>query len=539
MAFEKKLGGGHMSHADAIPFPAGNATSPLSSVLEQLAPDICRILAGPRGEGAATPLRTLLTRLADAFGADDACMYCHRDGSLTSAHIATSDRARRLAGALLEGRWFARQLDEGTPLVLRRGAIDMPAEAEHERQSIRAAGVHAVVACSVTTETGANGYMTIFSRRPLTQWIAPALDQLQMVSTLFGRAARWSSTSDLSALADVAPPPAGRGHMPFDSDSTIVGSSDALRYVLFRVDQVAPTNATVLLLGETGTGKELIARAIHERSNRHHRSFVVVNCGALPATLIESELFGRERGAFTGAHTSQAGRFELANGGTLFLDEIGELPLELQPNLLRVLQEGQLQRLGSTRTTTVDVRVIAATNRNLAEEVHRGTFRRDLYYRLNVFPITLPALRERREDLPALVHHLVDRLSRQIGKPVSRIRPETLHALEQHDWPGNIRELENVLQQAIILSRDGTLELPGIAQPSREMSEALPLREESRALVDVEREHIRRVLSSTGGRIEGASGAATVLGLRPSTLRSLMRRLGIERAKRPAVGHTD
>ena len=240
--------------------------------------------------------------------------------------------------------------------------------------------------------------------------------------------------------------------MPFDGDSTIIGSSDALRYVLFGVDQVAPTNATVLLLGETGTGKELHCPCHSRAQRRRHRSFVVVNCGALPASLIESELFGRERGAFTGAHTSQAGRFELANGGTLFLDEIGELPLELQPNLLRVLQEGQLQRLGSTRTTTVDVRVIAATNRNLAEEVHRGTFRRDLFYRLNVFPITMPALRERREDLPALVNHLVDRLSRQIGKPISRIRPDTFRALEQHDWPGNIRELENVLQQAIILS---------------------------------------------------------------------------------------
>ncbi len=529
-----------MSHADAIPFPAGSSSSPLTSVLEQLAPDICRVLAGPRGDAAATPLRTMLTRLAEAFGADDACMYCQRGGTLTAAHIATSERARRLAASLLEGRWFARQLDEGAPLVLRRGAIDMPSEADHERGCIRAAGVHAVVACAVTGESGSTGYMTIFSRRPLTQWIAPALDHLQMISTLFGRAAVWSAASDLSTLADVSPTAASlRGQMPFDGADTIVGGSDALRYVLFRVDQVAPTNATVLLLGETGTGKELIARAIHERSPRHHRSFVVVNCGALPASLIESELFGRERGAFTGAHTSQAGRFELANGGTLFLDEIGELPLELQPNLLRVLQEGQLQRLGSTRTTTVDVRVIAATNRNLAEEVHRGTFRRDLFYRLNVFPITLPALRERREDLPALVHHLVDRLSRQIGKPVNRIRPETLHALEQHDWPGNIRELENVLQQAIILSRDGTLELPGIAQPTREISEALPLREESRALVDIERDHIRRVLASTSGRIEGASGAATVLGLRPSTLRSLMRRLGIERAKRPQLGHTD
>jgi transcriptional regulator with GAF, ATPase, and Fis domain len=541
MALQHTSNEGTMSHADAIPFPAGHSPSPLSSVLEQLAPDICRVLAGPGGESATTPLRTLLARVAEAFGADEACMCCVR-GALGAAQIATSERARRLAMSLLEGRWLARQLDEGTPLVLRRGAIDMPPEADHERGCIRAAGVHAVVACGVTAETGTVGYMTIFSRRPLTQWIAPALDQLQMVSTLFGRAALWSSASDLTTLTDVASPAAAVRTplpLPFDGDSTIVGTSDALRYVLFRVDQVAPTNATVLLLGETGTGKELIARAIHDRSPRHHRSFVVVNCGALPATLIESELFGRERGAFTGAHTSQAGRFELANGGTLFLDEIGELPLELQPNLLRVLQEGQLQRLGSTRTTTVDVRVIAATNRNLAEEVHRGTFRRDLFYRLNVFPITLPALRERREDLPALVHHLVDRLSRQLGKPVNRIRPETLAALEQHDWPGNIRELENVLQQAIILSRDGTLELPGISQPPRDASEPLPLREESRALVDIERDHIRRVLGSTNGRIEGASGAAAVLGLRPSTLRSLMRRLGIERARRPAIGHMD
>src|SRR6188508_3371528 len=193
MTFENKSSEGHMSHADAIPFPAGSSSSPLTSVLEQLAPDICRILAGPRGDGVMTPLRTLLTRLAEAFGADDACMHVQRTGTLSPAHIATSERARRLAGSLLEGRWFARQLDEGTPLVLRRGAIDMPSEADHERQCIRAAGVHAVVACSVTTETGATGYMTIFSRRPLTQWIAPALDQLQMVSTLFARAAIWSS----------------------------------------------------------------------------------------------------------------------------------------------------------------------------------------------------------------------------------------------------------------------------------------------------------------------------------------------------------
>ena len=521
-----------MAHGDAIPSPSAS-TSPLTSLLEHLVPDICRILAGPRGEGGTAPLRTLLTRLTTAFGADDGCILCQRNGVALPAHLATSERARRLASELLAGQWFSRQLEEGAPLVMRRGPADMPADAAHERQCIREAGIHALVACAVTIEPGTTGYMLILSRRPLTQWIAPALDRLPMVATLFGQATLWSSTGDLSAPFDATPAAVpGRGERSFDGAHTIIGSSDALRYVLFGVDQVAPTNATVLLLGETGTGKELIAHAIHQRSARRHRSFVVVNCGALPAGLIESELFGRERGAFTGAHTAQAGRFELANGGTLFLDEIGELPLELQSNLLRVLQKGQLQRLGSTKTTTVDVRVIAATNRNLAEEVHRGTFRRDLFYRLNVFPITLPALRERREDLPALVNHLVDRLSREIGKPITRIRPDTLRALEQHDWPGNIRELENVLQQAIIMSRDGTLELPGIAPAATELPEAMPRREESRALIDIEREHIRRVLISTGGRIEGRSGAAAVLGLRPSTLRSLMRRLGVERVKK-------
>src|SRR5262245_37685951 len=243
------------------------------------------------------------------------------------------------------------------------------------------------------------------------------------------------------------------------SDRTIVGNRPVLKYVMYRVEQVAATSATVLLLGETGTGKELVARAIHNQSPRRNKKFVVVNCGALPPSLIESELFGRERGAFTGAHTSQAGRFEVANGGAVFFDEIGEVPLDLQPKLLRVLQEGQIEWLASTRSVSVDVRVVAATNKDLVEGVRNGTFRQDLFYRLNVFPITMPALRDRREDLPALLRHFCDRLGRQIGKPIDRISAGTLHALEQYDWPGNIREFENVVQQAIILYREGGLDL--------------------------------------------------------------------------------
>jgi transcriptional regulator with GAF, ATPase, and Fis domain len=315
-----------------------------------------------------------------------------------------------------------------------------------------------------------------------------------------------------------------------DSDDTIVGNSDALRYVLHRVDQVAATEASVLLLGETGTGKELFARAIHRRSQRRMRAMVTVNCATLPANLIESELFGRERGAFTGAHATQIGRFELGNKGTVFLDEIGELPLELQPKLLRVLQEGQLERLGSPRRIDVDVRVIAATNSDLLEEVRLGRFRRDLYYRLNVFPITLPSLRDRPGDLQALVPHLVQRLARALRKRIDTIPASVIRMLESHDWPGNIRELENVLQRAIILSPTTTLALSEAWMPASQTAPA-PC---GVTLAEIELRHIRGVLEGAAWRIEGSSGAAQLLGMKPSTLRSRMLKLGLAR---PRPGH--
>jgi len=322
-------------------------------------------------------------------------------------------------------------------------------------------------------------------------------------------------------------PPRAYQPMRTDEDDLIVGVSDAMRYVMSRIDQVAPTDATVLLYGETGTGKELLARAVHRRSSRRNHPFVVVNCAAMPAALMESELFGRERGAFTGAHTSQIGRFELANRGTIFLDEIGELALEVQPKLLRVLQEGQVERLGSPRTVDVDVRVIAATNRDLSEEVREGRFRRDLFYRLNVFPITLPTLRQHREDIPLLVRHLVNRLGRTLNRPIESIPDEVMSALQAHDWPGNVRELENVLQRAIILARGNTLAAvdAGIS-PIESMTAP-----ESATLTEIERRHIVRVLSGARWRIEGSGGAAQVLGLKPSTLRSRMMKLGIARPR--------
>ena len=328
----------------------------------------------------------------------------------------------------------------------------------------------------------------------------------------------------------------------------IIGEDAGLRSIMRQVDLVAPTCATVLLLGETGTGKGLLAQVIHERSPRHPRPFVVVDCGALPPTLIESELFGRERGAFTGADSAQPGRFEVANGGTVFLDEIGDLPLELQAKLLRVVQEGCVERLGSTRTTRVDVRVIAATNRDLIADVRNGRFRRDLYYRLNVFPIAVPALRERREDLPALVAHLVVHLSRALGKAVTHIEPSALPALARHDWPGNIRELENVLQRGIIMSRNGAIDLSDFRAGPAATFAAPSADARPRSLAETEREYVQRVLERLGWRIEGPGGAARVLGLQPSTLRSKMRQLdlcrpgGWRRTRReehaPPVGRT-
>lgn len=305
----------------------------------------------------------------------------------------------------------------------------------------------------------------------------------------------------------------------------MIGASDVFRYMQFRLAQVASTNATVLLLGETGTGKGLAAQTIHRLSPRCRARFVSVDCTSLPATLIESELFGRERGAFTDARATQIGRFELADGGTIFLDEIGELPAEAQAKLLRVLQEGQFERLGSPRTIKVDVRVIAATNRTLSEEVRAGRFRRDLFYRLSVFPLTMPPLRERRGDVALLVNNLVGRLAERHCRKIGAIPQRVLEQLSTYEWPGNVRELENVLERSVITSTDGTLRLVDPLTPQPTEASAVNLT----ALVDVERAHILRILRSRNWRIEGPRGAALVLGLKPSTLRSRMQKLGIER----------
>jgi chemotaxis protein methyltransferase CheR len=306
----------------------------------------------------------------------------------------------------------------------------------------------------------------------------------------------------------------------------IVGESIGLREVLYKVRQVASTDASVLLLGETGTGKELIAHAIHKGSLRSGRSLVRVNCAALPSTLIESELFGHEKGAFTGAHTTRVGRFELADGGTIFLDEISDLPLELQSKLLRILQDGRFEKLGSTVTQQVDVRVVTACNCNLEEAVARGSFRSDLYYRLGVFPIEIPPLRERSDDIPMLVWHFINNKQGNLGREISNVPADVMEALKSYAWPGNVRELENVIERALILSAGDTLYLD---ESFSRAARAHPSPPTSSSLKEVERAHILNVVEDCGWRIKGKGNAAERLGINPSTLRDRMKRLGITR----------
>ncbi len=304
----------------------------------------------------------------------------------------------------------------------------------------------------------------------------------------------------------------------------ILGQSDGLKAVLYKIEQISRSNTTVLILGETGTGKELVARALHSSSLRKNRALIKVNCATLPANLIESELFGHEKGAFTGSQARQLGRFEVADGGTLFLDEIGELPLDLQAKLLRVIQDGEFERLGSSYTLKVDTRILAATNRNLEEEVRNSRFREDLWYRLNVFPITVPPLRDRPDDIPLLVDFYVKKIAKRIGKTIEIIPTGIMNALQDYDWPGNIRELENVLERAVINSSGPKLRLADkLEKPVKELGAS------RKSLQTVEKEHILQILEQTKWKISGKDSAAEILGLDRSTLRARMRKLTIKK----------
>jgi transcriptional regulator with GAF, ATPase, and Fis domain len=423
--------------------------------------------------------------------------------------------------------------------LLRGGTVrfatleELPAEAARDKEAFRAIQQKSTLIFPLASTGRVFGALSFGTLAAEREWPDILVQRLQLMADIFANAlARQQSEQALRrALEDVT-----RLKQQLEAEnaylreaaeaqpSEIVGNSPALRRVLGELDHVAPTDAAVLLLGETGTGKELLAHLLHRRSRRRDRAMVKLNCAALSPTLIEAELFGREKGAYTGALTRQAGRFELAHGSTIFLDEIAELPLELQVKLLRVLEDGQLERIGSTKTLTVDVRVIAATNRDLPKLVAQGKFREDLYYRLNVFPIAVPALRERREDIPLLVWTFAKQFGKALGKPVERIPQETMEALQHYPWPGNVRELRNEIERAVILSEGSTLRVP-MGPAGGPLAQAAP------TLAAAERQQILAALEKTGWRIRGPAGAATLLGLKPTTLESRIKKLGLERPR--------
>jgi formate hydrogenlyase transcriptional activator len=415
---------------------------------------------------------------------------------------------------------------------------DLPSEAGLDRESFRAYGAKSNVLVPLSAGEGpVVGVLTFAVTREERSWPETVVMGFKLIAQVFANALvrrrmegqLRNHLQEIEALKERLQ----RENVYLQEEiklladhTDIVGQSPAMKKVLTQAEQVARTDSSVLLLGETGTGKELLARAIHSMSLRKDRPLVTVNCASLPPTLIESELFGREKGAYTGALTRMVGRFEIADGSTLFLDEIGELPLDLQSKLLRVLEDGTFERLGSTKPVHVNVRVIAATNRDIAQEVRDGTFRRDLFYRLNVFPIVIPPLRERPEDIPPLVRAVVKEFQKRMGKEVESIPKRTMQSLQAYSWPGNVRELRNTIEHAMILSRGTTLD---VHVPKRASSET----DATGNLKDMERLHMVAVLEKTGWRISGHGAAAEVLGLKRTTLLSKMKKLGIKRSTKP------
>jgi transcriptional regulator with GAF, ATPase, and Fis domain len=429
--------------------------------------------------------------------------------------------------------WMAARMREGE--VVSFSSVDELPPGIPDREHLEQIGTRSNVSVPLAASGRVLGALTFGTIRKPCVWTPEMVNRLCLVGVVFANAlARRRVEADLrSAIEENSrlrervvrenvylreELSARRGTV------SIVGHSASMRAVLAEVEKVAPTSATVLLLGETGTGKELIAASLHERSPRRARAMVSINCAAIPVSLIESELFGHEKGAYTGAVTRQTGRFELADGSTIFLDEIGELPADVQVKLLRVLQEKQVERLGSSRPISVDVRVIAASNRDLERMVAEGTFREDLFYRLNVFPIRLPPLRERAEDIPTLVWAFVDEFAKALGKRIESISKENLQTLRRYAWPGNVRELRNVVERAVIVSTGPRLTI--------ELPRSSGTRARSLLIDDVNREHIRTVLESTGWRVRGQAGAAELLGLKPSTLEDRMTKLGLNRPQR-------
>jgi len=430
--------------------------------------------------------------------------------------------------------WLEERINKGQHSIINRSG-DLPPEASREREYIDSIGEKSALIVPFRVAGKITGAMQISSFRRYVHWDDELVARIHDVADMFANAlARKQADEELQkALGQIQEL---KDNLERENDylregvelvnphTAVVGNSAAMRGVLKNAEQVAGTDSAVLILGETGTGKELIAQTIHNLSRRKDRPMVRINCASLPATLIESELFGREKGAYTGALAREIGRFELADKSTIFLDEIGELPLELQPKLLRVLQEGDLERLGSSRTIRVDVRIIAATNRDLHALVNEGKFREDLFYRLNVFPIVIPPLRDRLEDLPALTWHILKDLGKRMGRSINGVQSSTFREFQKYGWPGNIRELRNVIERSLIL-HDGPMFRAELPRQEPDQSKGL------RRLAEVEIEYFQQVLKKTLWRVRGRGGAAEVLGLKPTTLEARMKKLGVQRPK--------
>ena len=501
---------------------------------ESLIASLSSILVNVRSDEIGAAIAQILDHLCPALGIDHgALVEFAPGGGIQSQHVWTRG-GHELAAGTSPSSWgwlLERAQVDGHVAVVRNE--DFPLDARNEREFSRRTGLTTALAVAVSVRGGCLGALILWSVQRPREW-QPLVQRSRLIAEIIGAALDRSRqeaalrasldkiehlNNSLAAENDCLKEDIRTFH-EFDE---IVGESGVMRAALERLAQVAPLNCSVLLQGETGTGKELFARALHDRSRRRGRALVRVNCAALPPTLVESELFGHEKGAFTGAVGLRQGRFELADGGTIFLDEIGDLPLDMQGKLLRVLQEGEFERVGSSRTRRVDARVIAATHHNLDTAVAEGRFRADLFYRLSVFPIFVPPLRDRREDIQSLVWFFIHHHQRDLGRRITKVPSHVMTTLNEHDWPGNVRELENVVERALIRSTGDTLRLDDTFA-GRSRGRTMPARG---TLDDMQRCHIESTLEQCGWRINGAGNAAERLGLHPNTLRFRMKKLGI------------
>ena len=518
--------------------------------LEKVITDIAARMVRVRADSMDAEINNALAEIGETTDADF-CAFIQCDDQDTSMYTVNCEwNVDAVDGPIFSGvslandyPWLVRQLKKKKPLYI-SNSDNFALKARAEFKLFERFGIQSINWEPFEAAHGRSGYIGLGTVNREPQWPDGYLAQLSLFGNIVADALDRQSIdlvleqsfNEIENLKDRLVSENETLRQEIDvmySDDELIGKSHVFRAALFQAEQVATTDSTVLLLGETGTGKGLIARRIHEQSGRSHRPLVTVNCAALPTTLIESELFGHEKGAFTGAINRKIGRFELADGGTIFLDEVGDLPTELQAKLLRVLQDHEFERLGSSTTMTVDVRVIAATNRDLDQLIEQGVFRADLYYRLGVFPIRAPALRERHGDIPLLVWFFISELQHRIGKSYDEVSARAMDTLTAYDWPGNVRELRNIIERAMILSPGTTLELDsgfpgndGIIGTSSRVHER-----KSDTIAEVERAHIEKVLQACDWKIRGKDGAAEHLGLKRTTLQSRMKKLGIQRPR--------